>query len=90
MNVNIQGLRGIAMLLVLFTHMFRVEENYYSATVIPDFVLSGFVGVDIFFIISGVIMYITTVNVDERDTCFNVVDFFKKKSRKNISTIFGF
>lgn len=79
MNINVQGLRGIAVLLVLFTHMFRVEENYYSTTVIPEFVLSGFVGVDIFFIISGFIMYITTVNVDKRDTCFNVVNFLRKR-----------
>ncbi|MEZ9365536.1 acyltransferase family protein [Vibrio sp. 10N.286.49.E11] len=80
MNVNIQGLRGMAVLLVLFTHMFRVEENYYSDTVIPDFVLSGFVGVDIFFIISGFIMYITTVNIDKRDTFFNMVDFLRKRA----------
>jgi exopolysaccharide production protein ExoZ len=57
---NIQGLRAIAVLLVLFSHLFRIEEKYSSNRILPDFFLSGVSGVDLFFVISGFIMVVTT------------------------------
>lgn len=58
---NIQGLRGIAVLLVVFTHLFFIEKKYGGElSIIPEFVLFGFSGVDLFFIISGFVMVTVT------------------------------
>lgn len=57
---NIQGLRGIAVLLVLFSHLFRIEEKYGGNSILPEFVLGGISGVDLFFVISGFIMVAVT------------------------------
>ena len=53
---NIQSLRGIAALLVVFSHLFIIEQKYS-----PDHLLTknfelGMLGVDLFFAISGFIM----------------------------------
>ncbi|MBX8878324.1 acyltransferase [Enterobacter ludwigii] len=57
---SIQYLRGIAAILVVFLHI---------RTLLPDFlksyVLNGGIGVDIFFIISGFIIYYATQNINE-------------------------
>jgi len=57
---NIQGLRAIAVILVLFSHLFRIEEKYGSDKILSDYFLGGISGVDLFFVISGFIMVITT------------------------------
>ena len=56
----VQGLRAFAVLLVLFSHLFRIEEKYATQTVLSDFVLAGVSGVDLFFVISGFIMVVVT------------------------------
>ncbi len=56
----VQGLRALAVLLVLFSHLFRIEEKYAMQAVLPDFVLAGVSGVDLFFVISGFIMVVVT------------------------------
>jgi peptidoglycan/LPS O-acetylase OafA/YrhL len=65
--INIQGLRGVAVLLVAFSHLFRIEEKYGGQnSIIPDFILFGVSGVDIFFVISGfVIVSITRGNFEK-------------------------
>ncbi len=57
---SIQGIRGIAVLLVLFSHLIKVEEKYSSSLLLPDILSSGISGVDIFFVISGFIMVTVT------------------------------
>lgn len=57
---SIQALRGIAVLLVLLSHLFRVEEKYANTTILPEATLAGASGVDIFFVISGFIMVVVT------------------------------
>lgn len=57
---NIQGLRGIAVLLVAFSHLLRIEEKYGGNSIIPEFVLFGVSGVDLFFVISGFVMVTIT------------------------------
>lgn len=60
---NVQALRGIAVLLVIFYHMLGIEHKYnYPYCVIPHFFAVGYIGVDIFFVISGFIL--TTITKD--------------------------
>ncbi len=60
---NIQALRGIAVLLVVLYHILPVEKKYNSEFIIvPEVFKLGTIGVDIFFIISGFIMFVVTEN----------------------------
>lgn len=53
---NIQALRGIAALLVAFSHLLIIERKYSSDQVLSQWTELGMVGVDLFFVISGFIM----------------------------------
>lgn len=57
---SIQALRGIAVLLVVLAHLFKIEQKYSSSLILPDFFFGGISGVDIFFVISGFIMVTVT------------------------------
>jgi exopolysaccharide production protein ExoZ len=55
---NIQALRGIAVLSVVFFHLLMIERKYGgSKTILPDFFQFGMFGVDLFFVISGFVMF---------------------------------
>jgi len=46
---NVQALRGIAVLLVVFTHMMIMEGNYAQYDfILPEFFMIGHSGVDFF------------------------------------------
>ena len=54
---NIQGLRGAAALLVLAAHVKEAELDYGGGgTILPHFLYMGVVGVDLFFLISGLVI----------------------------------
>ena len=59
--VNIQALRGVAALLVLFGHLNQIEDRYVGAPVLPGGLSLGFSGVDLFFLISGFVMVHVTL-----------------------------
>jgi len=65
---NVQALRAIAVLMVVAVHVgnpFGFEPRYLGGTSLMGwFNLPGQVGVDLFFVISGLIMTITTFNHD--------------------------
>ncbi|MFI3222011.1 MAG: acyltransferase [Methylococcaceae bacterium] len=59
--VNIQALRGIAVLLVILYHLIKIEGKYgHGNTVLPVFLSIGMSGVDLFFVISGFVMVTIT------------------------------
>ena len=61
--LNIQALRAIAVILVLFYHIYAIETKLSSTySIIPDLFKYGNIGVDLFFVISGFIMVIVTKN----------------------------
>ena len=66
---DIDGLRAIAVTLVVIFHFF------------PDFLKSGFIGVDIFFVISG---YLISKNIlfDLNKNTFNFFEFYARRIRR--------
>lgn len=57
---SIQAARGIAALMVLALHSYLLDTKYLSSDVIPSFAELGHLGVDVFFVISGFVMAMTT------------------------------
>lgn len=58
---NIQALRGIAVLSVVFFHLLIIEQKYGgSKTILPNLLQFGMFGVDLFFVISGFVMVTVT------------------------------
>src|SRR5262245_20527151 len=66
--VSIQYLRAAAALMVVFFHAEGMAAEYFNIGCLPSF---GAVGVDIFFIISGFIMWVTTA--PERTTASSFI-----------------
>ncbi len=58
---SIQTLRALAILTVVLGHLALVEVKFgQGATVLPAFLIRGLGGIDLFFIISGLMMVITS------------------------------
>ena len=58
---SIQVARGVAALAVVAFHMLATQPKYFSGTdVLPEFFEFGESGVDLFFVISGFVMVLTT------------------------------
>jgi exopolysaccharide production protein ExoZ len=72
MFISLQYVRGIAALLVVYFH--AVIQLNHSGRAPVDFLLLGESGVDLFFVLSGFVMWITTYN--KKISPFN---FFKKR-----------
>ncbi len=80
---NIQALRGLAALMVVGYHLGKVEGKYGGAPpVLPGFTAVGLAGVDLFFVISGFIMVMITVNA------FRDYEAFKKYIYNRLTRIY--
>lgn len=66
---DIDGLRAIAVMAVLFYHAF------------PNLFRSGYIGVDIFFVISGFLIT-TIIRNEARRGEFTILSFYKKRIRR--------
>jgi peptidoglycan/LPS O-acetylase OafA/YrhL len=71
---HIDGLRGIAILLVVIFHFF------------PDKLPAGFIGVDIFFVISGYLMT-AIITTEIQSNRFNLVCFYKRRIKRLFPSI---
>lgn len=69
-NASIQGLRGVAVLAVLGAHAF------------PHFLPGGFVGVDVFFVISGYLITSSLLREKERTGTISLKAFFARRVRR--------
>ncbi len=68
---NIQGLRGLAVLAVVLSHLLVIEGKYAGDRILPHFFQTGFAGVDLFFAISGFVMvYVAWANPAGFKTAF--------------------
>ncbi|WP_158259869.1 acyltransferase family protein [Phyllobacterium phragmitis] len=57
---SVQCARGLAAFMVAIFHMLPIETKYVAQQVLPSFFSFGQIGVDIFFVISGFVMVLTT------------------------------
>jgi peptidoglycan/LPS O-acetylase OafA/YrhL len=73
-RADIDGLRAVAVILVILFHAF------------PEFCGGGFIGVDIFFVISG---YLITGNIltDIRTDQFSYLDFYARRFRRIVPAL---
>jgi exopolysaccharide production protein ExoZ len=55
--VEVQYLRALAVVLVMIAHLHQSEARFFSDPMFGDFGYAGFVGVDVFFVISGFIIH---------------------------------
>ncbi|GAB0155130.1 acyltransferase [Chryseobacterium sp. Alg-005] len=74
---NLQILRGISALLVCCFH-FREYLNFPDLKLGDILFERGSIGVPVFFVISGFIMYFTSQKMTE-DPCKDIISFFKKR-----------
>ena len=57
---SVQAARGLAAFLVVAFHMLSIEEKYVGLKTLPSVFSFGQIGVDIFFVISGFVMVLST------------------------------
>ena len=69
-NPQIQYLRGISILLVF---LFHLNEKFFS---------TFYIGVDIFFIVSGYVIASSIINEINRSNKFNLFNFFLKRIKR--------
>ena len=69
MRSDIQGLRGIAILLVML---------YHSGVAVPN----GYMGVDVFFVISGYVITASILRELENTGRVSLVDFFFRRAKR--------
>lgn len=69
-RADVQGIRALAVLLVLFHHFF------------PNQLPGGFIGVDIFFVVSGFIITSIMLNSSENSWPKFLVDFYARRIRR--------
>ena len=74
-RLDIEGLRGLSVLLVIFYHFKLVHFDY-------EIIKGGFLGVDIFFIISGYI--ISKIIVDAQIRNFSLLKFYNRRIKRII------
>ncbi len=77
---NIQSLRGLAALFVVFTHLPSMELKHGGDVLLPAFTRFGISGVDLFFVISGFIMVYVTWTT-ERNPASSLKFLFARLTR---------
>ena len=57
---SLEFLRGCAVILVVLYHLLAVQNRYFNAQELPAILKYGYIGVDIFFIISGAVIFLAS------------------------------
>jgi peptidoglycan/LPS O-acetylase OafA/YrhL len=79
---HIDGLRALAVLAVIIYHL---EIKFFSFTFLPG----GFLGVDIFFVISGyLISLIILQELKIRKGKFSFLNFYQRRARRILPALF--
>lgn len=74
---SLDGLRGFAVLQVMILHLWRPETSTTLGTLVGRFTHLGWIGVDLFFVLSGFL--ITGVLLDGRDDPHRLRNFFARR-----------
>ena len=85
----LDGVRGLAILMVMFSHCFELNFNRGSAAIlmVGHVVLAGRYGVDLFFVLSGFL--ITGILIDTRDDPQYFRRFFGRRSLRIFPLYYG-
>lgn len=75
---SLDGLRGVAILLVLTVHLWRPETETAAGAVLTRLARGGWTGVDLFFVLSGFL--ITGLLIDSRDRPGYLANFFARRA----------
>lgn len=75
--VELQALRGLAVLMVVLGHVHQSQERFMGPALLSDFAYVGFAGVDMFFVISGFIIHYLYRQADGPDASY----FLKRLNR---------
>jgi peptidoglycan/LPS O-acetylase OafA/YrhL len=84
----LDGLRGIAILLVILVHSFNYKGSSILGRVLDTVARAGWVGVTLFFVLSGFL--ITGILLDTRDRKNYLRDFFARRSLRIFPLYFAF
>lgn len=83
MITSIQLLRGVAALAVVIYHLKAVQQRYFSEDIFPWYTSYGFLGVQLFFMISGFIMMHI---LDTHKTAVTPLNFLKARLIRIVPT----
>jgi peptidoglycan/LPS O-acetylase OafA/YrhL len=75
LRIDIEALRGLSVILVILYH-FKLENLNYQV------IKGGFIGVDIFFVISGFI--ITKIIIENDIQSFSLLNFYERRIKRII------
>ena len=79
---EIDGLRAISVLAVIFYHIEITLNNFKIFS-------GGFIGVDIFFVISGYLITSLIIKEIEISDNFSLANFYKRRSKRILPALFG-
>jgi peptidoglycan/LPS O-acetylase OafA/YrhL len=74
---SLDGLRGLAILLVMFVHFWRSGDGTAFGAALSQIARLGWAGVDLFFVLSGFL--ITGILIDSRDRPGSLRSFFARR-----------
>lgn len=85
---NIQGLRAVAALMVVFSHIFWPLEPLRSHWLVPFVDAVGPAGVDLFFVISGFVIYLSADRISSKVPMIGRVAAFREFVAKRLLRIY--
>ncbi len=84
---GLDGIRGLAILMVMLSHFIVVGDNLGKGTVVSRFMHSGFLGVDLFFVLSGFL--ITGILIDSKSSSHYFSTFYARRALRIFPLYYG-
>lgn len=85
--LGLDGLRGLAILMVMFGHFIVVGKNLEPSTPWHRFLQSGYLGVDLFFVLSGFLITGILIDTKHRSPYFRV--FYWRRALRIFPLYYG-